>query len=92
MATFTAEIDVTVDEFLNELDADERKELYESLKDEFNEENEETERKDKEKALMYLRGLTPYDFKKLLVDALYLPSYLDGEDLERALKPIIDAQ
>ena len=47
---------------------------------------------DKEKALMYLRGLTPYDLKKLLVDALYLPSYLDGAALERALKPIIDAQ
>ena len=88
MATFTAEIDVTVDEFLDELCDDERKELYESLKDEF----ENTERMDKEKALMYLRGLTPYDLKKLLVDALYLPSYLDGAALERALKPIIDAQ
>lgn len=88
MATFTAEIDVTVDEFLNELCDDERKELYESLKDEFG----GTERIDKEKALMYLRGLTPYDFKKLLVDALYLPSYLDGAALGRALKPIIDAQ
>lgn len=89
MATFTAEINVTVDDFLDELDTDERNELYESLKDEF---GEETERMDKEKALMYLRGLTPYDFKKLLVDALYLPSYLDGAALERALKPIIDAQ
>ena len=88
MATFTAEINVTVDEFLDELDANEREELYESLKDEF----ENTERVDKEKALMYLRGLTPYDFKKLLVDALYLPSYVDGAALERALKPIIDAQ
>lgn len=88
MATFKAEINVTVDEFLDELDANEREELYESLKDEF----EDTERMDKEKALMYLRGLTPYDFKKLLVDALYLPSYVDGAALERALKPIIDAQ
>ena len=88
MATFTAEINVTVDEFLDELDANEREELYESLKDEF----ENTERMDKEKALMYLRGLTPYDFKKLLVDALYLPSYVDGAALERALKPIVDAQ
>ena len=88
MATFTAEIDVTVDEFLDELCTDERKELYESLKDEFG----EKERMDKEMAFMYLRGLTPYDFKKLLVDALYLPSYVDGAALERALKPIIDAQ
>ena len=88
MATFTAEINVKVDEFLDELDANEREELYESLKDEF----ENTERMDKEKALMYLRGLTPYDFKKLLVDALYLPSYVDGAALERALKPIVDAQ
>lgn len=88
MATFTSEINVSVDEFLDELDTDERKELYESLKDEF----ENTERMDKERALEYLRGLTPYDFKKLLVDALYLPSYLDGEALGCALKPIIDAQ
>lgn len=88
MATFTAEINVTVDEFLKELCEDERKELYESLKDEFG----EKERMDKENALVYLRGLTPYDFKKLLVDALYLPSYLDGAALERALKPIIDAR
>lgn len=53
MATFTSEINVSVDEFLDELDADERKELYESLKDEF----ENTERMDKERALEYLRAL-----------------------------------
>lgn len=88
MATFTAEIDVTVDDFLDELETDEKQALYESLKDDF----EDLERKDREEILMYLRGLTPYDFKKLLVDALFLPSYLDGAALERALKPIIDAQ
>ena len=89
MATFTSDVCITVDEFLYKLDANEKEELYESLKDEF---EDDARRMDREKALIYLRGLAPYDFKKLLIDALFLPSYFDGAALERALKPIIDAQ
>ena len=87
MATFTAEIDVSVDEFLDELTQNEREELYLELCDEFS-----SSSKEQEEIVEYLRKLPPFELKKILCNVFYLPSYYANDALRTTLEPIITAQ
>lgn len=91
MATFTAEIDVTIDEFLDELDSDEKKELFEQLCEELNSGEEEIE-EIKRDFVEHFRSLSDFDKRKFLVDALYVPNYYDDDALKGALEPILTAR
>ena len=98
MATFIAEIEVTVDEFLDELDHVDKEELFKQLAEELNKDEEiikmEHDVKANKTALMiaYFRSLSDFDKRKFLCDALYVPNYYDNDALRDTLAPIINAR
>lgn len=98
MATFTAEIDVTIDEFLEELDHSDKVELFETLAEELNKDEEIEKMEHDVKAnkttlmMQYFRSLSDFDKRKFLVDALYVPNYYDDNALKGALEPIMTAR
>lgn len=98
MATFTSEINVDIDEFLEELDHDEKKELFGILAEELGR-DEEIEKLEHDIAankrdlvLGNFRELSDFDKRKFLVDALYVPNYYDDDALKDALEPIMKAR
>lgn len=91
MATFTKEIKVTVDEFLDELDHDEKVGLFERLSEELNTGEEEMEEFDHD-FIEHFRSLSDFDKRKFLVDAFYVSNYYDDDALRDALAPIINAR
>lgn len=79
---FTGEYDydVDVDEVIEAMSANEKKEMYEALKEDFEDEIHED-----------FARLMPSDQKRFLCDALGVPSYHDNEALRQKLETIINA-
>ena len=79
---FTGEFDydVDVDEVIEAMSANEKKEMYEALKEDFEDEIHED-----------FASLMPSEQKRFLCDALGVPSYYDNEGLRQKLEPIINA-
>ena len=100
MATFTAEIDVSIEEFLNELNHDEKVELFERVLEQLNKDvNREVEKLEHDVAankrsimIDNFRNLAPFEQRKFLVDALYVSNDYDDDALKGALEPIITAR
>lgn len=90
MATFTAQVDISVDEYLDKLDHNEKIELFEMLCEDLEKRVEEP--KDEKYVTDYLSGLTPFEFKRILVNVLNVPNYYDDDALKTALEPIITAR
>lgn len=79
---FTGEFDydVDVDEVIEAMSANEKKEMYEALKEDFEDEIHED-----------FASLMPSEQKRFLCDALGVPSYYDNECLRQKLETIINA-
>jgi len=92
MATFTLEvsINIDIDEFLDELDHDEKVELFEMLCEDLGQRTEEP--KDEKYVTDYLSGRTPFEIKRILVNVLGVPNYYADDALRNALEPIITAR
>ena len=90
MATFTAEIDVSIDEYLDELDHSERVELFETLCEELGQRAEEPN--DEKYVTDYLSVRSPFEIKRILVNVLGVPNYYADDALRNALEPIITAR
>lgn len=95
-----AEVDVTPKEYINELSSNEKKELFEllakNLKKNVDDELEMIKNKEKDKQQVivteYLRDLSEFELKKVLVNVLYVPSYSDDDALRNALESIVTAR
>lgn len=79
---FTGEFDydVDVDEVIEAMSANEKKEMYKALKAEM-----------EGKPTSDFTEMMPSDQKRFLCDALGVPSYYDNEGLRQKLEPIINA-
>ena len=79
---FTGEYDydVNVDEVIEAMSANEKKEMYEALKEDFEDEIQRD-----------FANLMPSEQKRFLCDALGVPSYYDNECLRQKLETIINA-
>jgi hypothetical protein len=79
---FTGEFDydVDVDEVIEAMSANEKKEMYEALKVEM-----------EGKPALEFADMMPSEQKRFLCNALGVPSYHDNEGLKQKLEPIINA-
>lgn len=79
---FTGEFDydVDVDEVIEAMSANEKKEMYKALKVEM-----------EGKPALEFEDMMPSDQKRFLCNALGVPSYYDNEGLRQKLEPIINA-
>lgn len=100
MATFTAEINVSIEDFLDELNHNDKIELFERVSEQLNKDvDEEIEKLEHDVAanktaliMEHFRSLSDFDKRKFLVDALYVPNYYDDDALKGALEPIMKAR
>ena len=83
-------IDVDVDDVIDAMSETEKRELYEQLGDELNEDSNITVDDDFNVG-QYLESVSAYDLKKILCIALNVPTYCDEQALREALEPIIKA-
>lgn len=92
MATFTTEVevDISLDEYLDELDHSDKVELLEMLCEDLEQRVEEP--KDEKYVTDYLSGRTPFEIKRILVNVLGVPNYYADDALRDALEPIITAR
>lgn len=83
---FCSEICLSVDEVIEEMDEDEKEEMYDALCEELNIQSPTRPTK----IVDMLRPLSRYELKKVLCDSLYI-SYWDEENLRTELEKIIKA-
>lgn len=83
----TSEIDLTVDDIIDEMDRDEKEEMFDALCDDLNKQPAKQE----VKIVDELRKCSPYQFKKVLCDTLYVSSYCNEVELRMVLEHIIKA-
>ena len=98
---FTTTVEIDIDDVIDDMTAKERRELYETLRKRLSEDIEDEKREilqdaprcdPKEMATELLRDLPPFEFKRILVNALGVPTYYADESLRNALEPIITAR
>lgn len=82
-----AEVDLGVDDIISEMSDDEKKEMYDALSDEF----AHSAFDESFDVARYLGNCKPFELKKLLCNALNVPSYYDEQALRNALEKIIKA-
>lgn len=98
---FYTDVEIDIDDVINDMTAKDRRELFNELRERvLNDMDEEWEEmlKDvpshdpKKLAEEIMRDLPPFEFKRVLIDALGIPSYYADEALRNALEPIITAR
>lgn len=83
-----ASIDLDVDDIIDEMTDSDKKEMFEKLADEFN--NNQIDLV--EDIVGELKILSPFELKKVLCNALYVDNYYNDEGLRRELEKIITAR
>lgn len=98
---FYTDVEIDINDVINDMTAKDRRELFNELRERvLNDMDEEWEEilKDvpshdpKKLAEEIMRDLPPFEFKRVLIDALGIPSYYADEALRNALEPIITAR
>lgn len=98
---FTTTVEIDLDDVLDDMTASERRELFDELRKRVFEDLDKEKREllqdvprcdPKELATETLRDLPPFEIKRILVNALGVPSYYADESLRNALEPIITAR
>lgn len=98
---FYTDVEIDINDVINDMTAKDRRELFVELRERvLNDMDEEWEEmlKDvpshdpKKLAEEIMRDLPPFEFKRVLIDALGIPSYYADEALRNALEPIITAR
>ena len=98
---FNTTVEIDIDDVLNDMTASERRVLFDELRKRVLKDLDEEKREllqdvprcdPKEMATDTLRDLPPFEFKRILVNALGVPTYYSDELLRDALEPIITAR
>ncbi len=85
------EITVFLDDILNKMTGKEKEDLYCELREELDKEQKSSE-KEKAEITEHLRGMAPYEIRKILCNTLGVGSYVDDDALREALEPVIAAR
>ena len=98
---FDTTIEIDIDNVIDDMTASERRELFDELSKRVLKDLDEEKREilqdvprcdPKEMATDTLRDLPPFEFKRILVNALGVPTYYADDALRNALEPIITAR
>ena len=98
---FTTTVEIDFDDVLDDMTASERRLLFDNLRKRLLKDVDEEKRElledvprcdPKEMATDTLCDLPPFEFKRILVNALCVPNYYDDDALRKALEPIITAR
>lgn len=98
---FYTDVEIDINDVINDMTAKDRRELFDELRERVLKDMDEEEQemlKDvpshdpKKLAEEIMRDLPPFEFKRVLIDALGIPSYYADEALRNALEPIITAR
>ena len=98
---FYTDVEIDINGVINDMTAKDRRELFNELRervlndmdDEWEEMLKDVPSHDPKKlAEEIMRDLPPFEFKRVLIDALGIPSYYADEALRNALEPIITAR
>lgn len=84
----STDVDYDVDEIIDIMSKKEKREMFNALAAEF----DDTPPYDEEfNVAKYLGGKSPFELKKIICNALNVPSYQDEQALRKALEKIINA-
>ena len=98
---FDTTIEIDIDNVIDDMTASERRTLFDNLRRRLLKDADEEKREmlqdvprcdPKEMAADTLRDLPPFEFKRILVNALGIPTYYADDVLRNALEPIITAR
>ena len=88
--TTEVEVEISLDEYLNELNHDDKIKLLGMLCEDLGQRAEEP--KDEKYVTEYLSNCAPFEIKRILVNVLGVHGYYADEALRNALEPVITAR
>ena len=87
----SVDVDVDIDDVIGAMDEEEKRELYEELGEELEERGNIT-LDDDFNVEQYLGEKPAFELKRILCNALGVPSYYDEQALREKLEPVIKAR